>query len=67
MREAWTGELVGKMHVNEVSIKELAAEMNCTKNYAGMCLNGHRKPEGIQERMENAFERVMEKRLKDLF
>ena len=62
MREAWTGEAVKLMHIEEVSIKELADEMKCTKSYAGMCLNGHRAPPGIQERIEGALRRIIARR-----
>lgn len=62
MPEKWTGRLVGKMHNERVTYDNLAAEMGVTKSYISMILNGVRKPDGIQERMENAFESVVNKR-----
>lgn len=62
MPEKWTGRLVGKMHNECVTYDELGAEMGVGKQYVSMILNSRRKPEGIQKRMEDAFERVLEKR-----
>ena len=59
MREQWTGDLVGKMHITCVTYDDLAAEMGVTKAYISMILNGSRKPAGIQERMEAALEAII--------
>ncbi len=40
MPEKWTGDLVGKMHVNHVTLAELGKELGITKAYVGMILNG---------------------------
>ena len=60
--EPWTGELIGRMHNAGVTYDDLAKEMNCTKSYISMLLNSRKKPDGIQERMEAAFERVLARR-----
>ena len=62
MNEKWTGTLVGKMHNAGVTYQDLANEMSCTKSYISMILHGARKPKGIQQRMEDAFAAVVEKR-----
>jgi transcriptional regulator with XRE-family HTH domain len=62
MPEKWTGRLIGKMHNERVTYDDLAAELGVTKSYVSMILNGVRKPKGIQERMEAAFEIVVNKR-----
>ena len=62
MPEKWTGRLVGKMHNECVTMEELGAEMGVGKAYVSMILNSRRKPSGIQERMEKAFEQVLSKR-----
>lgn len=59
MPEAWTGELIGKMHNNKVTYDDVAAEMGVTKAYISMILNGSRKPAGIRDRMENAVNTVI--------
>lgn len=62
MPEKWTGRLIGRMHNERVTYDELASEMGIKKAYLSMLLNSKRKPDGIQERMEAAFEAVLEKR-----
>lgn len=65
MPEKWTGKLVGKMHIERVTCDDLATELGVTRPYISMILNGHRKPDGIQDRMEAAFESVVSKRKVD--
>lgn len=62
MPEKWTGRLIGRMHNERVTYEELGEELGFTKAYVSMILNGTRKPEGIQKRMESAFNAVLEKR-----
>lgn len=56
MPEAWTGNLIGKMHNKGITYDELAAEMGVGKAYISMILNGKRKPPEIRKRMETALE-----------
>lgn len=65
MPEKWTGRLVGKMHNERVTFDELAKEMCVTKPYVSMLLNGKRKPEGVQKRMEEALDAVLQRRKED--
>ena len=65
MPEEWTGHLVGRMHNAGVSYEELGAELGVGKAYVSMILNSRRKPEGIEERMEEAFEAVLMKRTEE--
>lgn len=62
MPEKWTGRLVGRMHNEMVSQDDMAEELGVTKAYVSMILHGRRKPDGIQKRMEDAFESVVSKR-----
>lgn len=66
MPEKWTGRLIGQMHNERVTYDELGAEMGVTKAYISMILNSRRKPDGIRERMENAFKSVLSKRKSDV-
>jgi transcriptional regulator with XRE-family HTH domain len=50
------------MHNERVTYDDLGAEMGVTKAYVSMILNGQRKPEGIQERMEAAFNAIIQRR-----
>lgn len=62
MPEKWTGRLIGDMHNNRITYDDLAAEMGVTKSYISMILNGARKPAGIKERMDAAYQSILEKR-----
>ena len=62
MPEKWTGRLVGKMHNESVTYDDIAAELGVSRPYVSMILNSVRKPDGIQKRMEDAFESVLDKR-----
>lgn len=62
MPEAWTGDLVGKMHNAEVTYEELAAEIGCGKSYLSMVLNGKRKPKDAEKKFNAAFDRVIERK-----
>ena len=59
MPEKWTGEIVGIMHNARITNTELAEELGVTKAYVGMVLNGHRAPEGAEEKFRAALDRIM--------
>lgn len=63
MPEEWTGRLVGKMHNERITYEELANELGVTRSYVSMILNGKRSPGGIRQRMEEAVDRLVERRL----
>lgn len=65
MPEAWTGELIGKMHMAKVRMKDLAEETGWTKGYITMIMNGKRNPENAEQRLNDAFESVLRKRKGD--
>lgn len=62
MPEKWTGRLVGKMHNERITYEELAKELGFTKPYVSMILNGKRSPDGIRTRMEEAVNRLVQKK-----
>ena len=62
MPEAWTGNLIGKMHNKGITYDDLAEEMGVTKSYISMILNGKRKPPGIRGRMDAAVNKVVLRR-----
>ena len=59
MPEKWTGELVGRMHINCITIKELAKHMGIRLEYASMVLNGRRSPSGARERFTQALDELI--------
>lgn len=58
----WTGDLVGKMHVNKVKNSDLAKELGVTEAYISMMLNSKRNTKGMREKLEKAYEAVLEKK-----
>lgn len=62
MREKWTGDLVGVMHNEQITQDDVAAELGIKKAYVSQILNGRRKPANIQQRMEAAVGRIIERR-----
>ena len=62
MGENWTGDLIGRMHNQRITISDLAAELGVTKAYISMILNGYRRPKDAQQRLESAFDAILERK-----
>ena len=62
MIEKWCGDLVGKMFRNKVTRQDLADELGVTKQYISMLLNGERTTEGARERLEKAYNAILERK-----
>ena len=59
MPAKWTGDVVGKMHLHRVTIKELAAHMGFSDRYVAMVLNGERAPKGAEQRFTEALDALI--------
>lgn len=55
----WTGDLVGLMHVHKISKKQLADHIGVTREYVSLVLNGHREPEGAEEKFKTAVDEII--------
>ena len=62
MPENWTGNIVGKMHMNRVSKKRLAKQLGYTPEYVSMVLNGHRNPNGAEAEFTEALDQLIEEK-----
>lgn len=62
MPELWTGELIGKMHNEGVTRKELAMRVGITQGYLSMLLRSKRGKRGQREMLEKAFEEILSDR-----
>lgn len=62
MPEAWTGRLVGRMHLAGIKQVDLARELGYSKVYISQILNGKANPPRAEERLEEAFQKLMEKK-----
>ena len=61
----WTGDLVGLMHVQNISFAELAEELGVTNRYVSAILNSHKEPAGAEKRLRAAIDRIIERRAHD--
>lgn len=62
MPAQWTGDLVGKMHNNSVTGKMLAEEVGWNEKYLSQVLNSSDPPRKAEEKLNAAFDRILEKR-----
>lgn len=59
MPAQWTAEIVAKMHMYSVTRKQLAEKLSYSPEWVGMVLNGHRAPEGAEERFRAALDELI--------
>lgn len=62
MTKEWTGRIVGLLHTHRITQTELAAELGLTAQYISMVLNGKKTSRGIEERMVDAINAIVERR-----
>ena len=62
MPEMWTGQIIGKLHVNGITQRQLAEEMGLTEQYVSMLLNSVKPSASAEERMDAAISAILEKR-----
>jgi transcriptional regulator with XRE-family HTH domain len=60
--EKWTGNLVGKMHNAKVTKQQLADQAGVSLAYVSMILSGSRKPKDGREKLEKAFNDIVNKK-----
>ena len=62
MPAQWTAELIGKMHLEGVTAKQLAEEANLNPKYLSGILNGHYEPKNAEQTLRAALARLTEKK-----
>lgn len=55
----WTGEVVGKMHLAQVSGPSLAEEVGWHPKYLSKVLNGRVSPAGAEAKVKAALDRLI--------
>lgn len=65
MTKKWTGNLVGLMHDHHITNNQLAEHMGMTYQYVSMVLNGHREPEGAEQRFKAAVNDLIREQDRD--
>ena len=59
MPEAWTGDLVKKMHMHQISRAELAKSMDVSPQWISAILNGHRTAKNAELRFNEAVDDII--------
>jgi hypothetical protein len=62
MPAQWTGDMVGKMHNNRITMTQVAEKLGVTKAYVCMVLNGHRNPKGAEQRFMAALDELIKEK-----
>lgn len=62
MPAQWTGDMVGKMHNNKITLTQVAEKLGVTKAYVCMVLNGHRNPKGAEQRFMAALDELIKEK-----
>lgn len=62
MPEQWTADLVGKMHLNCITAKQLADKLGYNPKYVSAVLNGHRKPKKAEQAFRTALDELIQQK-----
>ena len=62
MPAQWTAVIIGQLHLNGITAKELAAEANWHPKYLSRVLNGLVEPKGAEEKLTAALDRIINRR-----
>lgn len=58
----WTGDVVRDLHINGITIGELARHLGITGTWAGKVLHGQKTPAGAEERFKAAVAELVSER-----
>ena len=61
MPAQWTGRIVGELHNNKLTLKELAKEVNWNDKYLSQVINSENPPKGAEQKLTEAMNRLIEK------
>ena len=62
MPAQWTGRIVGELHNNKLTLKELAKEVSWNDKYLSQVINSENPPKGAEQKLTEAMNRLIEKR-----
>ena len=62
MPAQWTGWIVGQMHINGITGKMLAAELDWNEKYLSQVLNNPDPPKKSEEKVSAALNRIIERK-----
>lgn len=62
MPAQWTGRIVGDLHNNNLTAKELAMEVGWNDKYLSQVLNSANPPKGAEQKLTEAMCRLIERK-----
>lgn len=62
MPAQWTGEIIGELHVNGITAKQLSAQLGYNPKYVSAILNGKKNPKGAEEKFRQAVRELAEEK-----
>lgn len=62
MPAQWTAQIIGQMHLNGVTAKDLANEVGWNPKYLSQVLNSRVTPRNAEEKLSAALNRIIERK-----
>ncbi len=62
MPAQWTANVVGEMHLNGITGKQLAERIGWNPKYLSQVLNGHENPKGAEAKVRKALDDIKKDR-----
>lgn len=59
MPAQWTADIIGEMHLNHITAKELSAQLGYNPKYVSTVLNGHRNPKKAEQTFREALDELI--------
>ena len=59
MPAQWTAEIIGEMHLSNITAKRLAEEVGWNPKYLSQVLNGRVSPKGAEGKLRSALARLI--------
>lgn len=63
MPAQWTGRIVGELHNNRITLKELAKEVGWHDKYLSQVINAENPPKDSEQKLTDAMNRLIEKKV----
>ena len=62
MPAQWTGRIVGELHNNRITLKELAKEVGWHDKYLSQVINSDNPPKDSEQKLTDALHRLLEEK-----
>ena len=62
MPAQWTGRIVGELHNNRITLKELAKEVGWNDKYLSQVINSENPPKDSEQKLTDALDRLLNKK-----